>query len=140
MLLPINFVSFRVLPISRSGRGITPLPVNVTVCGLPSASSSKLRVAVKVPLVGATNCTFTVQVPPTASTLLLQVSPAIRNELASAPVKTTFVMVSAAEPQLVNVTLNTLDVLPTPAVSDRLLTDWHTWGAGAVPVPVSGTV
>jgi hypothetical protein len=46
--------------------GGTPLPVSVTVCGLPEALSVSVSVPVRAPLAVGVNVTLIVQLPPAA--------------------------------------------------------------------------
>jgi len=87
--------------------GAAPVPVRVTVCGLPEPLSVKLKLPVRVPVPVGANVTLTLQFPPAASELpQVLVSP--KSPLAEIPV-----IVSAAPPLLESVTVCAVLVVAT---------------------------
>jgi hypothetical protein len=88
--------------------GNTPVPVKVTVWGLPEALSTTDTVAPRLPNVAGVNVTATVQVPPNArETTVRQSGPLTGVTKAKsagfAPVKVTLVMARVPVPEFVNV-------------------------------------
>jgi hypothetical protein len=62
-LLNVRLVGERLVPAAA------PVPVTLTVCGLPAALSEMLTVAVRVPVTVGVNVTLIVQLPPAATEL-----------------------------------------------------------------------
>src|SRR6266581_3490176 len=91
-----------------------PVPVRVTVCGLPVALSFTLSVALLVPLADGENVTLMVQLAPWA-TELPQLLVWAKSPLFD-PVKPMLVMLKEDEPLLVNVTGCDGLVVPTCCV------------------------
>ena len=80
---------------------LLPVPLKVTVCGLPLALSVMVRVPVTVPAAVGVNVTLIVQVPPAAMPVP-QVGALATKLLGEAEM---LVKVSAAVPELVTVTV-----------------------------------
>ena len=85
--------------------GVVPLPLKVTVCGLPLALSVMDTLALRLPLALGVKVTLIVQEAPAANVLELlgQVLVWAKSPLL-VPVKAMLLMVRAALPLLVNVT------------------------------------
>ena len=79
-----------------------PVPLRLTVCGLPAALSLTLSVALLVPLAAGVNVTVMVQLAPWA-TELPQLLVWAKSPLFD-PIKLMLVMLKEDEPLLVNVT------------------------------------
>jgi hypothetical protein len=86
----------------------SPLPVRVTVCGLPAALSVIVRVPVRVPLTVGSKKTPMAQLAPAAKVL-----PQAFNGAKSLELVATFVIVSAAVPVFVSVTDCGSPLVPT---------------------------
>lgn len=88
-----------------------PVPVRVTVCGLPAALSAMVNVAVRLPAAAGVNVTLIVQVPPPASelpqVLVWEKSPPL------VPVTVMLVKLKVALPLLVTVTVWAAAGVPT---------------------------
>jgi hypothetical protein len=113
--------------------GATPVPVNAIVCGEPAALSVIVIAAVFAPLAVGPKCPWMVQFAPTAR-LVPQVL-ANTNWDAPVPVTAMLVMVSAAVPVLVMVTV--CEPLDCPTVTEpkaRLAADKVTGGVSPVPL------
>jgi hypothetical protein len=91
----------------------TPVPVKVTVWGLSEALSAKVRVAVSLLPVLGSNSTLSVQVFPTATVALAQVSDPTMKSAMLAPPGVTVVMVRLAVPVFVIVSVFALLVVPS---------------------------
>jgi hypothetical protein len=114
-----------------------PLPLRLTVCGLPAMLSLKDRVPVRVPMAVGEKTTDTVQLFPTA-TLEPQVE---TNRLAKSPVAPTLVSVMGTVPVLVKVTdCAVLEVLIAWLENDKDGTDSVALGAAAVICTVLGAL
>ena len=80
-----------------------PVPDRLTACGLPLALSAMLTDPARLPLAEGVNVTLIVQLPP-AATELPQLLLCAKS-LAFVPVTARLLMISAAFPPFVNVTL-----------------------------------
>jgi hypothetical protein len=121
----------------RLAVGLVPVPVRVTVCGLPVALSEMVTVAVRLPTAAGVKITLIVQLPCTASELP-QVDVSGKSE-ALAPVTAMLLKFKVALPLLVMVTVWAAALVPTdwlPKV--RMLAERPT--AADKPVPVKFTV
>ena len=87
----------------RLTAGPLPVPVRLTVCGLPVALSVMITAAVRIPGAEGENLTLIVQLPP-AATELAQVLVCVKS-LASVPVTAMLVMPKPAVPVLFTVTV-----------------------------------
>jgi hypothetical protein len=117
--------------------GALPVPVRVTVCGLPPALSVMLTEAVRAPVAAGVNVTLIVQLP-LAATELPQVLVTAKSP-GSVPVVPTLVIVKLAFPVLVRVTDCAALVVPRFwLVKVRVAGERLT--AGPLPVPVRATV
>jgi hypothetical protein len=117
--------------------GLVPVPVRLTVCGLPAALSETVSVAVRLPGAVGVNVTLMVQLPPAASELPQVVvsgkSPGL------GPVTARLAMLKARLPLFVRVTDCAGVEVPSnwlPKV--RVVAERPT--SAAVPVPVRFTV
>ncbi len=113
--------------------GTAPVPLSETLCGLPAASSLIVIEPLRAPVAVGRNVTLTVQLVPAASEL-----PQLF-DWAKSPDAAIEVMLNAALPVLLSVTLWALLLVPTfwvPKLSDVGLT----LAAGAVPVPLNETL
>ncbi len=81
--------------------GAVPVPVRLTLCGLPAALSVRVIAAARVPLAAGVKVTLIVQLAPTA-TLDPQLLDWAKS-LALAPVSARLVRLKAALPELVRV-------------------------------------
>ena len=90
-----------------AGPAVTPVPVKVTVCGLPAALSEMLRLPLRVPVAVGIKITLTVQLFP-AGTLVAQLFVWVKS-----PVAVILEIVSAALPVLVRVTDCAALLVPT---------------------------
>jgi hypothetical protein len=121
----------------RLTMGGTPVPMRLTVCGLPLELSVRLTAAARDPLAVGLNVTLIEHLAPAATLdpqpLVCAKSPGL------APVSAMLEMLKAAVPVFVSVTVWAALVEPTawPAKA-RLLGD--TLAMGAVPVPLRLTV
>ena len=129
--------------------GVVPVPVSGTVCGLFAASSPMLTLALFAPVDVGASFTPKKQLLPALMVLVLNehagVAPPVGatrvNSAAFVPVSVMPVMLSVAVPVLVNCTFVTALVVPTFWPLKAMLAGARvTAGAGAVPVPVRGTV
>jgi hypothetical protein len=106
-----------------------PVPVRLTMCGLPAAESSIVTAPVRVPVAVGVNLT-----------LILQLDPATSDEphvvvSEKSPLTAMPVMISKALPVFVNVTVCALLVEPTLREAKcRLVEERFTIGAEPVPV------
>ena len=100
------------LVVLRLTLGVVPVPVRLTVWGLPLALSASVRLPVRVPVAPGVNVTLIMQ-PPLAATgaLVLQVVPLAAT--AKSPVAAMLVKVRGAVPLLVTVTALAPLVVPT---------------------------
>jgi hypothetical protein len=80
------------------------MPESAAICGLPGALSAMVRVAFRAPSAAAVKTTAIVQLSP-ATTLLPQVLVSV-NSLLCGPVIVMELMVNAARPRLVRVTVS----------------------------------
>jgi hypothetical protein len=122
----------------RSGAAVVPVPVNVTLCGLPVALSVMRSDALREPVAVGLNVTLIVQVAP-AATLPSQLFVCAKSDV-FVPANAMLLIVSAEFPVLVSVTALAALVVFTiwfPNASD--VGDRLTVGA-AVPVPDKLTV
>lgn len=106
------------LVVERVTGGVTPVPLNETVCGDPVALSATFRVPLSEPVVVGFNSTEMVQLAPAAN-VAPQVLADLRNELALAPVKLVELRATTAALVFLSVT---------------------SWGAEAVPFGVEPNV
>jgi len=90
----------------KSGGGLVPFPVRLTVCGLPPALSVMVKVPVRAPAAVGVNVTLIIQFAPAASVVGL-IGQAVAPVLVSAksPDAVIVVIVSAAFPVFVSVTV-----------------------------------
>jgi hypothetical protein len=95
----------------RLTTGAVPVPVRLTVCGLPAALSEMLTAAVRVPAAVGVNVTLIVQLP-LAATELPQVFVSAKSP-ALVPVMLMLVMLKLALPVLLRVTFCAALVTPT---------------------------
>lgn len=117
--------------------GLVPVPVSVTVCGLPEALSLIVTEAVRLPGAMGANATLMVQLPP-AATEAPQVFVAGKSP-GFAPVTPKLDMVSVALPLLVRVIVcAAADVLTNWLPNVRVVAESPT--SLDVPVPVKFTV
>jgi hypothetical protein len=121
--------------------GAVPVPVRVTVCGLPEALSAIDTVALRLPVAVGVNVAAIVHVPSAATVPIVRQSlPLVGVTRAKSPgfvpVKVTLVIVNGPVPELVNV-----DVDWTLVVCKGWLPNGTVVGAkptpGVVPVPVN---
>jgi hypothetical protein len=83
------------------GSGLLPVPVRLTLCGLPVALSVKVTAALRVPVAAGVKVTLIVQLPPAATELPhVLVWP---KALAFVPLSAMLVMLKAAVPVLFSV-------------------------------------
>jgi hypothetical protein len=117
--------------------GLLPVPVRLTVCGLPAALSEMVTVAVRLPAAAGVNVTLIVQFSSAGSELpQVEVS---ANSAALAPVTAMLVKSKVPLPLFVRVTVWAAELVPTnwlPKV--RVLRERPT--PAEVPVPVRLTV
>lgn len=114
-----------------------PVPLRLTLCGLPDALSETVSAAARLPVAPGVKLTLKLQLAPAATELphvfVSAKSPAL------APLTVTLVTLRAALPLLVSVTLFAELVIPTAWFpNDRLAGERFT--ADAVPVPLRLTV
>ena len=121
----------------RLTTGAAPVPVRLTVCGLPAALSAILTAAVRAPAAVGVNATLIVQLPPAATepphVLLTEKSPAF------APVRLMPLMLKLVFPVLSRVVLCAALVVPTFWLL-KLRLDGVRLTDEAPPVPVRLTV
>jgi len=115
-----------------------PVPVRLTVCGLPATLSEMLTDAVRVPAAVGLNVTLIVQLPPPA-TELPQVFVSAKSAVL-VPVMLMLVMLKLVFPVLLRVTLCAVLVVPTFWLLNVRLVTERLAVADAVPVPVRLTV
>ena len=121
---------------------MTPVPLSVTLCGLPAALSLIVTLAPRLPLADGVKVTLIVQLAPAASVLGLmgQVLVCAKSP-AFVPATVMLVIVRAAVPLFVSVTDLAALVVPTFwAPKLRLVGFSVTAGAETVPVPESATL
>src|SRR5437879_6046093 len=119
-------------PQERLTVNVVPVPLRLTVWGLPEASSVKVSVPVRVPVVDGVKVTLTQQLPP-AGRLVPHVF------VAKSPVADTLEIFSVVLPELLRFTIWEALVVPTfcgPNV--KLMGERET--AGPEPVPAIATV
>ncbi len=116
--------------VERLTTGMAPVPLRLTVCGLPLALSAMLNWPVTGPGAVGLKVTLKVQLAPAATLepqLLVSAKPGLMD---------TFEMVSAPSPRLDSLTVCAAPVVPwfpnIRLAGERLTT-------GAVPMPVRGT-
>ena len=119
--------------------GVTPVPDRVALSGLVDALVRKVRDADRAPSAVGTNVTLTVQLLP-AARLVPQGLFEIAKSPAFAPVKVMLVIVTAAGPVFVNVTVLALLVTPNPVLGKVKLVGLRLTENGVSPVPDSGTL
>ena len=98
---PLPTVPLAVVALVITGAGATPVPVRLTLCGLPLALSVRMRAALRVPLAVGVKVTLIVQLPP-AATLDPHVLVSAKS-LGLAPARVRLEMLRAALPVLVSV-------------------------------------
>jgi len=91
----------------------TPVPLRLTVCGLPRALSVMFKVAVSLPARLGVKVMLTEHMPPEASVAPEQVSTLVAKSLASAPVNVTLEMVRLPAPANISVRDCAALVVPT---------------------------
>jgi hypothetical protein len=117
----------------RPAVAAVPVPVRLTVCGLPAALSEMLTDAVRVPAAVGVNVTLIVQLPP-AATELPQVFVSAKSAVL-VPVMLMLVMLKLVLPVLLRVTLCARLVTPTFSLAKvRPEGDRLTWLERPVPV------
>jgi hypothetical protein len=116
-----------------------PVPVSGTVWGLPAALSVTEMLAVRLPLALGLKLTENVQLPPAASVLGLVGHVFVWPKSAAfVPPSPIAVIVSAALPEFVRVTVWAAPLVPTTRdPKPRLVGENDTAGAAVTPVPVS---
>ena len=89
-----------------AGAGVTPVPLKLTLCGLPEALSVIVTLALRAPLAEGVKVTLIVQLDPAVSVLGLigQVFVWAKSP-AFVPVKPILLMVKAAVPLFLSVTV-----------------------------------
>ena len=97
-----------------AGAGTTPVPLSATLCGLPAALSLMLTAPLRAPEADGAKVTLMVQLAPAANVLGLmgQVLVCAKSP-ALVPVTEMLVIVRAAVPLLVSVTVLAALVVPT---------------------------
>lgn len=131
------------VPASRTpGEKVTPLPVRATLCGDPAALSLIVTLALRLPVADGENVTLIVQFAPAANVLGLAGHVLVwAKSPALVPLITTLVMVSAAVPLLVSVTVcGELVVVSCWSPKLTLVGFRVTAGAWTTPVPLSATL
>jgi hypothetical protein len=119
--------------------GAVPLPLSVTLCGLPVALSVTVTLAVRLPVAAGEKVTEMVQ-PALAASVDGHVFVCVKSP-AFVPVTPMLEMVSEPVPVFVRVVVCATVVVPTCCEPNaRLVGLSVTAGAVAVPVPVSATV
>jgi hypothetical protein len=130
----------RVVKVSEVGDTVTaemPVPLRLTVCGLPAALSVIVTSPVLGPSAVGVNRTLMVQLEPAA-----RVAPQVvvrEKSLALAPVITMLEMVKTALPMFLTVTELAALVVPTRRLA-KAIDVRERLTAGATPVPVRATV
>src|SRR5271156_5856678 len=124
---------------------VTPVPLNVTACGLPVALSAIFKVAVRVPAAPGVNCTPIVQLAPAASVPVgLHAPPeaaGTAKSSASSPLIVNPVKLTVAVLVFFTVTLCAAHVVLTVCDPNvKLPGVTVTVAVPAVPVPVNVTV
>ena len=123
--------------------GAVAVPLTGTDCGLPDASSVKLKLALFVPPVCGAKKTLTVQLDPLITVPFgighgFVLAPAIPKSAALAPVMAMLVKFSPVLPVLESVTVCAELVEPADSVPNAMLVGCRmTIGPGGTPVPVS---
>ena len=119
--------------------GAVPVPVSGTVWGLPPALSVTEMLAVRLPLALGLKLTESVQLAPAASVLGLIGQVFVWPKSAAfVPPSPIAVIVSAALPEFVRVTVWAAPLVPTARdPKPRLVGENDTAGAAVTPVPVS---
>jgi len=122
--------------------GAVPVPVRVTVCGLPAALSAKLNVADSAAVVEGVKVIITVQLPVGATGVATtQVFAAMLKSAAFGPEMVgVLVKVRLALPVFISVTVRVALVVPLGTRLKGRVVGSVTTGAGAVPVPERATV
>ena len=115
-----------------------PVPLKVTVCGLPLALSVKTSEALKLPVVAGVNVTLTAQVMVGATVAPVQVSALLAKSLGFVPPIAAVEMFRLLVPVLVTVTVWAVLVVLASWVKVKPGAEKLT--AGAVPVPLKVTV
>ena len=112
ILSSANWLAGRVkLTLAGTVKVVAPVPVRLIVCGLPAALSVIAREAVREPVAEGVKVTLIVQLAP-AATLVPQVFVCAKSPLL-VPVTAMLVMLSAAVPLFVSVTVCAALVVPT---------------------------
>ena len=93
------------MPRERAATGSVPVPVRLTVCGLPGALSANDKVAARAPVAVGVKVTLTVQVPFWATLAPVQVSALVAKSPGLVPPRLSVLMLSVAVPLLVTVTV-----------------------------------
>jgi len=125
---------------------VTPVPLNVTICGLPVALSAMFNVAVCVPFACGVNTTLIMQLAPAANVPValhpvLEFGSGTPKSAASSPLTVKPVKFTAAVLVFVTVTLKgALVELTACEPNAKLLGVTVTVAVPGVPVPVSVTV
>ena len=97
-----------------AGAETTPVPLSVTVCGLPVALSVMLTLALRAPDAAGVKVTLMAQFAPAASVLGLSgQAEVVAKSAAFVPPDAMLVMVSGAVPLFVSVTVFAALVVPT---------------------------
>jgi len=100
------------LVVLRLTLGAVPVPLKLTVCGLPLALSVSVRLPERLPVAVGVNITLITQLPPAATiVLVLQLVPLA--DTAKSPIAAMPVKVRDAVPLLVTVTALAALVVPT---------------------------
>jgi hypothetical protein len=118
--------------------GAVPVPVSVTVCGLPVALSVTEIAALKLAAEAGVKVTEIVQVAVTAS-VIPQVLAEIVKSVGFVPVSVMLLMVSGALPELVRTVDIAVAVLLTGVLGKASVVG-ESEATGAIPVPLSVTV
>ena len=125
------------LAADRVTGGVTPVPLNATLCGDPVALSATFRTAVSDPMAAGFNSTEMVQLSLTAS-VPPQVLADFRNEVASAPLKLVAPKVTIAALVFLSVTSCAAEATPSGVEPKVRLAGVSV--TVRVPVPLRGTV
>jgi hypothetical protein len=94
-------------------RGVVPVPLKLTVCGLLEALSVKFSEALRLPAADGVNVTLTVQAPLGITVAPVQLSALVAKSLTFVPPIVTVEMARLAVPLLVTVTGLAALVVPT---------------------------
>ncbi len=122
----------------RTACAAVPAPLSATVCGEPVTLSATESVAEKLATDAGVKITEIVQLPATAS-VLPQVFAEMAKSAAPVPVMPMLLIVNAAVPGLLSVTVCAAEVVLTPWLP-KANEPGLRFTCGAVPVPVSATV